>query len=184
MNSRHAEARRRIYVRSLELKLERLLTTGTFNLIVKDPLADPHWAAAFGFGRHKSCDPAVVLETFQTYHAFYRAVNSQILFLLREAPGSRREVRTAFTRSKHAVCRSGLPGHEFQRTKAPERSKFTKDLVLEVWRYPLTRRRTLPSTSSPVAEAAYCKAILIKCPFPPPDSKSDCARAPIRLLLT
>jgi len=72
VNSRHAEARRRIYVRSLELKLERLLTTGTFNLIVKDPQHFPHWAVAFGLGRLKK---AVVLETFQTYYAIFRAVN-------------------------------------------------------------------------------------------------------------
>ena len=41
MNNRWTEVQRRIvyFVRSLELKLERLLTTGTFNLVVKDPIA-------------------------------------------------------------------------------------------------------------------------------------------------
>jgi hypothetical protein len=41
--------------------------------------------------------------------------------------------------------------------KAPERSKLVKDLVLEVPRFPLTRRETLFPTSSLVAEAAYLK---------------------------
>jgi len=62
-------------VRSLELKLERLLTTGTFNLIVKDPIADPHWAALSDSDDTNPAIRAVVLETFQTYYAFSRAVN-------------------------------------------------------------------------------------------------------------
>ena len=65
-------------MRSLELELERLLTTGTFNLIVKDP---QHFRTGRPLSDSDDTNPAiraVVLETFQTYYAFSRAVNPSI----------------------------------------------------------------------------------------------------------
>ena len=73
-------------MRSLELELERLLTTGTFNLIVKDPIADPHWAALSASDDTNPAIRAVVLETFQTYYAFSAAVNPSTKMVIREHP--------------------------------------------------------------------------------------------------
>jgi hypothetical protein len=56
-----------------------------------------------------------------------------------------------------------------QSTRAFE---FIKDLVLEVPRFPLTCRRTLSPTSSPVARAATTKLYVLDAGFSCRDSKS------------
>jgi hypothetical protein len=86
---------------------------------------------------------AVVLETFQTYYAIFRAVNPaalpgigehrrstqpfplHLLASLTEKPQKRRG-------SKRATCRSSSPLQLFQRAKAPERSNSLKILY---WRF-------------------------------------------------
>ena len=62
------------YVRSLELKLKRNLTTGTFNLVVKDPIRTALGGRFGSNGRNSRLHPSV-LETFQTYRGAHRAVN-------------------------------------------------------------------------------------------------------------
>jgi hypothetical protein len=104
---------------------------------------------------------AVVLETFQTYYAFSGAVNLSFLTVTQGAPGA----PTRKMGSKRATCRSGWPCHHFQRTKAPGAFEFVKDLVLEVPRFPLTCRRTLSPTSSPVARAATTKLPVLDAGF-------------------
>ncbi len=110
---------------------------------------------------------AVVLETFQTYYAFSRAVNQGFHTLTSGAPASTRAAG-----SKRATCRSGWPRHHFQRAKAPGAFELVKDLVLEVPRFPLTCRRTLPPTSSPVARAATTRLHCLRCRLLLQDSKS------------
>ena len=97
-----------------------------------------------------------VLETFQTYRAFRRAVNRCISLINKGAPDLARKLRAV---AKRATCRSVCRGTILQRTKAPERIDFLKDLVLEALRLP----RILPAPalrgrfSSPVARAAFVR---------------------------
>src|SRR5271157_1974728 len=98
----------------------------------------------------------VVLETFQTYHAIFRAVNP-------------------FPRSTGAFIRRGGeqtrdmplsgPSHLNPRTKAPRAFNLVKELALEVPRFPLTCRGTLSPTSSPVARAAITKLHVLDARF-------------------
>jgi hypothetical protein len=78
-------------VRSLELKPKRTLTTGTFNLVVKDPIRGPHWAAGPDTTGTARLSPSV-LETFQTYRAFDRAVNRCISLINKGAPDLARKL--------------------------------------------------------------------------------------------
>ena len=70
---------------SLELKLERLLTTGTFNLLSK---TDSH--SALGGALQSKLQPAywpvAVLETYSTYRVPSRAVNPCIFCVLHRNP--------------------------------------------------------------------------------------------------
>jgi len=99
-------------VRSLELELERLLTTGTFNLVVKDPQQNPHWAAASDGTTPADTKPeASVLETFQTYHAIFGIVNRRAGIVNVGSIGKRRKLlktRELFQaeRTQHAALGS------------------------------------------------------------------------------
>ena len=86
-------------MRSLELKLERLLTTGTFNLIVKDPMSKSALGGRLRIDDTNPAIRAVVLETFQTYYAISRAVNPRTKLGIREH------------RALNVVTRGGLFHH-------------------------------------------------------------------------
>jgi hypothetical protein len=92
----------------------------------------------------------VFLETFQTYHAIFRAVKPEYLQFLRE---HRRLPPTAANQTRDMPLQSAFDLN--QRTKGTRAFKFVKDLVLEVPRFPLTCRQTLLPASSLVAEAAF-----------------------------
>ena len=53
----------------------------------------------------------------------------------------------------------------FSARKGTGAFEFVKDLVLEVPRFPLTCRRTLSPTSSPVAKAAITKLYVLDADF-------------------
>ena len=72
---------------------------------------------------HSHTTVTVVLETFQTYHAIFRAVNP-----LAGSTGA----QSAGAESKRATCRSSWPSYLNQRAKAPERSNSLKNLY---WRF-------------------------------------------------
>ncbi len=71
---------------------------------------------------------SVVLETFQTYYAFSRAVNPKTSQGIREH-------RALRTQSKRATCRSSWLCGRFPHAKTLERLNLVKDLVLEVPRF-------------------------------------------------
>ena len=84
---------------------------------------------------------AVVLETFQTYYAVFRAVNLSFHTLTQGA--------------RNMPLQLALP--PFSARKGSGAFEFIKDLVLEVPRFPLTYRSALSPISSPVARAAYLR---------------------------
>ena len=133
-------------------------------LFVKDPLQIRTGRPLRIMTAHNLAVLSVVLETFQTYYAFSRAVNP------RTSKGIR-EHRALKTQSKRATCRSSWLCGRFPRAKALERLNLVKDLVLEVPRFPLTCRRTLSSTSSPVAGAATTERHYLRCQLLLQDSK-------------
>ena len=73
--------------------------------------------------------------------------------------------QSAVAESKRATCRSSWPSCLNQRSKAPERLNFAKELVLEAPRFPLTCRGTLSPTSSPVARAASLRLYVLDAGF-------------------
>ncbi len=102
----------------------------------------------------------VVLETFQTYHAFFRAVKPERL----AAEGS-----TGLNLHENREQTRNMP---LQLAFSPESAQqgtgafnFAKDLVLEVLRFPLTCQETLSLTSSPVAGAASMKLNVLDAGF-------------------
>lgn len=129
-------------------------------LFVKDPLQVRTGRPLRIMTAHNLAVLSVVLETFQTYYAFSRAVNPSISI----DTGEHRAL-------KRATCRSSWLCGRFPRAKALERLNLVKDLVLEVPRFPLTCRRTLSSTSSPVAGAATTELYCLRCQLLLQDSK-------------
>ena len=140
-------------MRSLELKSKRSLTTGMFNLVVKDPITtrarrtlSEHDDTPLGRIRlsskpFKHTPPFTVLSTYeQTSLTRSTGFGSQI----------------ASPNARDMPLQPAL-AHEKQRTKTPERFNLNKDLVLEVPRFPLTYRSALSPISSPVARAAYLR---------------------------
>ena len=103
---------------------------------------------------------AVVLETFQTHYAVFRAVNLSFHALTQGAPALNPPRRGA--NAQHAAPVGLVTIFSAQSTRAFE---FIKDLVLEVPRFPLTCRRTLSPTSSPVARAATTKLYVLDAGF-------------------
>ena len=117
---------------------------------------------------------AVVLETFRTYYAAFRAVNLSFHALTQGAPALN---PAAFVLDQHSLGvdlrRRGANAQHaapvgfatiFAR-KGTGAFEFVKDLVLEVPRFPLTCRRTLSPTSSPVARAATTKLYVLDAGF-------------------
>jgi hypothetical protein len=104
---------------------------------------------------HRHTSAAVVLETFQTYYATFRAVNPSTCNLS-GSTGPLKRLSIVFSGGARTACRFQFSCPlKFQCAKTPEALKFDKDLVLEVLRFPLTCRGALSPTSSPVARAAY-----------------------------
>ena len=108
--------------------------------------ASPHWAAAFGLGRHITLRFWPPSSKPFKHTTRFSVLSTREPQWLRGAPDAKR-----------AICRSGLPWAQiFQRTKAPERSNFVKDLVLEVFGFPTNPAEQLGPASSPMGGAA-CK---------------------------
>ena len=148
-------------MRSLELKPKRTSRLARSTLLSKIRYA-------VRTGRPVRIQPGTarlspsVLETFQTYRAFRRAVNRCISLINKGAPDLARKLLSC---PKRATCRSVCHGTILQRTKAPERIDSIKDLVLEALRLP----RILPAPalrgrfSSPVARAAFLRLSSNRC---------------------
>ena len=111
----------------------------------------------------------VVLETFQTYHAFFRAVN--------QAPRGRRGAQGSIrmkTESKRATCRSSRPRYLNQRGFRATRHQSVQSRKRSCtggFAIPLTCQETLFLTSSPVAGAAFHEALRLRCRLLLRDSK-------------
>ena len=103
---------------------------------------------------------AVVLETFQTYYAVFRAVSLSFHALTQGAPALNPLGGDQTRNMPLQLALSTI--FSAQSTRAFE---FIKDLVLEVPRFPLTCRRTLSPTSSPVARAATTKLYVLDAGF-------------------
>jgi hypothetical protein len=93
------------YVRSLELKLKQNLTTGMFNLVVKDPIRTA-LGGRFGSNEHTTRAYSLVLETFQTYRDIRRAVNLCPSLVNRNAQGSTGFGGLFATPRTRTICRS------------------------------------------------------------------------------
>jgi hypothetical protein len=153
-------------------------------LFVKDPLQVRTGRPLRIMTAHNLTVLSVVLETFQTYYAFSRAVNP----ILRST-GRLRRFRTwrlALSIWPTAKCQMltadlaeqtrNMPLRPALSTKVSAHKgtrafEIVKDLVLEVPRFPLTCRRTLSSTSSPVAGAATTELYCLGCQLLLQDSK-------------
>ena len=118
-------------MRSLELKSKRVLTTGMFNLVVKDPIA---YRARRRFrsptdtalGRIRlSSKPFKHIAIFAVLSTF---VHVQLINMHMGAP----ELAGNLQRRKRAICRSSMPGTDFSAQKTSERSIHLKILF---WRF-------------------------------------------------
>ena len=148
-------------MRSLELKPKRTLTTGTFNLVVKDPIPDPHWAVGSDTTGH-SYAASVCPRNLSNISR--DSPCCQPLYII-DKPGSTgfgvliaKPIRNA----QHAVPHAMAQIYSAQR--APERIDSIKDLVLEVLRLP----RTLPGRLSPIiqpcGQGSFLEAVLQQMP--------------------
>jgi len=150
--------RRNNYVRSLELNSNVFsrLARSTYLSKIR---ANPHWAAAFGYsGQRHVCLGPSSSKPFKHTTRFF-ALSTRISLRQRRAP------RSTFIGSQRVICRCSFlfqagtkrslqaPRHESAH-KGTGAFNLIKELLLEVLRYPLTCRRTLSPTSSPVAGAA------------------------------
>jgi hypothetical protein len=93
-------------VRSLELKLERLLTTGTFNLVVKDPIAT---ALGGRFGRnngHRHNAATVCPRNLSNIPRDFPSCQSSVLILVESDTATTEAATTLDFSGAHIVCRS------------------------------------------------------------------------------
>jgi hypothetical protein len=136
-------------VRSLELELERLLTTGTFNLIVKDPRISALGGRFRMQTAHNHTVLAVVLETYQTYYAVFRAVNPSTFSVM---GSTGRPISPLESAKKRVTCRSGLPqAHKVSAHEGTRAFQLVKDLVLEVFGFYHPVKRKTGARRRPVA---------------------------------
>ena len=144
-------------MRSLELKSKRSLTTGMFNLVVKDPKPTrtrrivPDTDPTAQGGRRLSSKPFKHIAKFAVLSTF---VHPELTELHKGAPDLAGRLPSQRTR---AICRSAALGTEITAHKGTGAFQFVKDLVLEVPRLPLTYRSALSPISSPVARAALLR---------------------------
>ena len=147
-------------MRSLELNSNVFSRLARSTLLLKIR-ANPHWAAAFGYSgqRHECLGPLSSKPFKQTTR--FSALSTSYLADNRE----RRRSNPPFSgeQTRDMPLQSAFsPESAHKGTRA---FKLNKELLLEVLRFPLTCRRTLSPTSSPVAGAAITKLYVLDAGF-------------------
>jgi hypothetical protein len=141
-------------VRSLELKSKRVLTTGMFNLVVKDPITIRTRR------RFRSLTDTALGRTRLSSKPFKHIAKFAVLStyeqsMLIRSTGFGWQIARPIERARYAA--PGCRYTALQRTIRTGALETVKDLVLEVPRLPLTYRSALSPISSPVARAAYLR---------------------------